>query len=67
MGNSNTESILIKTNLTDTFNLRFAIQNDNNISQDAPKIRIPKGWRYTHNFRITSSVHVSIIIQSGPG
>jgi hypothetical protein len=43
--NSNTASILIKTNLIYTFNLRYVIQNKNNISQGAPKMRNSKGWR----------------------
>ena len=53
--------------MTDTFNSRFAIQNENNISQDAPKMRNPKGWKYTHDIIITRSVHVTITVQSGPG
>lgn len=55
--NSNTASILIKTNLTDIFNLRFSIQNEN-ISQYAPKIINPKGWRYTHTI---SLLHVQFM------
>jgi hypothetical protein len=65
--NSNTALILIKINLTTTLNLIFALKNENNISQDAPKMRNPKGWRYAHDFRITRSFHVSITLQSGPG
>ena len=57
--NSNTTSILIETNLTDTFNLNFAIQNGNTSPQVAPKMRNPYGWRYTHEFRIA--------VQSGSG
>jgi hypothetical protein len=30
-------------------------------------MRNPKGWKYTHDFIITRSIHVSITVQSGPG